>query len=90
MGWFSVTTTIRSGNGANVSFAFRAKDIETLEDLADELAANACVVGERFRVINGRAGNPGILDDRKSILLARDGIASVVAFPTAAEFELRE
>lgn len=90
MAWFSVTTTIRSGNGSNVVFAFRTSDIETLDEFADELATNGVVVGERFRVINPRSGRQGILDDRREIMLTRDGVASAVIFQNAHEFELHE
>lgn len=90
MAWFSVTTTIRGVNGLNVVFAFRAHDIETLDDFADELATNGVVVGDRFRVINPRNGRPGILDDRREIMLTRDGVASAVRFLNADDFELHE
>lgn len=90
MGWFSVTTNIKAGNGSNVVFAFRTRDIETLDELADELAENGVVVGERFRVANPRRGLPGVLDDRREIMLTREGIASAVVFYNAHEYELHE
>lgn len=90
MGWFSVTTTIRSGQGTNVPFAFRVEGIETLDDFADELAANGCVVGDRFRVNNPRGGRDGTLTDRKETMLTREGIASVTLFDSVEEFTLLE
>lgn len=90
MAWFSITTTIRAGNGSNVTFAFRANDIDTLDDLADELATNGVVVGDRFRVANPRRGFPGILDERRNTMLTREGIASAVIFYNADEYEVHE
>lgn len=90
MGWFSVTSTIRSGQGTNVPFAFHVEGIETLDDLADELAEHGVVVGDRYRVHNARGGRGGALTDRKRTMLTREGIASVTEFSNVDEFELRE
>lgn len=90
MGWFSVTSTIRSGQGTNVPFAFRVEGIQSLDDLADELAENGCVVGDRFRVHNARGDRGGALTDRKETMLTREGIASVTLFEGVEDFELLE
>lgn len=90
MAWFSITTTIRAGNGQNVVFAFRTNEANSLTELADELAENGVIVGDRFRVSNPRRGLPGVLDERREIMLTREGIASAVVFQNVEEFELYE
>jgi len=89
--WFSVTTTIRAGNGQNVVFAFRAPDgVNTIDDFADELSEHGVITGERFRVTNARAGRKGVLDERRDIMLTREGIAAVQPFSNPEDFEIYE
>ena len=91
MGWFSITTTIRASNGANVQFAFRADGIDSLEDLADALEEEGVVVGDRFRVQNQRGEDEtGTISDGKRTLLTREGVASVTPFLGVEQFELIE
>lgn len=90
MGWFSITSTIRSGQGTNVPFAFHAEGIEDLDALADELAENGVVVGYRYRVYNARGGKGGRLADRKLTMLTREGIASATVFTNVDDFELQD
>jgi hypothetical protein len=90
MGWFSVTTTIRSAQGVNVPFAFYVEDVETVDDLADVLAEDGVVVGDRYRVTNPRDGRKGLLSDRRRIMLTREGIASATEFGDLSDFRLRD
>lgn len=90
MAFFSVTSTIRSGNGTNVPFAFRVNAADTLEDFQKILTRDGCILGDRFRVQNGRGDLQSVLTDRKETLLTAEGIASVTEFPSANEFKIYE
>lgn len=89
MGWFSVTSTIRSANGANVVFAFLTQDADDIEGFADELAENGLIAGVRYRVRNHREGG-GVLEEPRRFLLTREGVASVAEFDGIDRFEVVE
>lgn len=90
MAWFSITSTIRSGNGTNVPFAFYVEEAETLDDFADILVEDGVVVGDRYRVRRGQGDEAPALTERRRILLTRDGIAQVSEFHNAERFDLLE
>lgn len=90
VGWFSVTSTIRSGNGTNVPFAFRVAEADSLEAFSDILTRDGCITGDRFRVQNGRSEHQARLIDKRRTLLTAEGIASVTEFSGIEDFAIYE
>jgi hypothetical protein len=76
MNFFSITTTMLSDNGANVSFVFRPDDddIETIKDLSEELAENGCVSGVRWKFSRGE-----LIEPRETIV-GLQGIVTIQRF----------
>lgn len=87
MGWFTITSTMRSPAGTNVVFALSVDGIMEVDELADELAEHGVITGTRYRVRNHREGG-GSLEDPRSIMLTREGIAAAIPFAVDERFTI--
>lgn len=90
MGWFSITSTMRTTSGASIPFALRVADAETLDDLLERLARDGGVIGDRYRVQNASGGRPAVLHERRRVLLTREGIAIASVFDAVDRFKVMD
>lgn len=89
MSFFSVTTTVPTEKGTNVTYAFDAgEEIKTLDDLADELSVNGVITGNRYRVIHARDGNRARLCEKREVMLTQSGVASAVPFGSLEDYDV--